>query len=77
MRKFVVSFASVLFILSFTFALASPPANTLLQFTSGGHVIGFTPNKVYIAGMGHALTEEFINPNTVTPKAPLLPYGHL
>ena len=69
MRKFVVSFASVLFILSFTFVLASPPANSLLQFTSGGHVIGFTPNKVYMAGMGHALTEEFINPNTVTPKS--------
>ncbi len=30
--------------------------------------MGFTQNKVYIAGMGHALTEEFINPNTVTPK---------
>ena len=68
MRKFVISFASVLFILSFTFALAAPPANTLLQFTSGGHVLGFAPNKAYMAGMGHALTEEFINPNMVTPK---------
>ena len=73
MRKIVVSLVSVLFILLSTFAFATipdfaPPANALLQFTSGGHVLGFSPNKVYMAGMGHALTEEFINSNTVIPK---------
>jgi Beta-propeller repeat len=74
MRKFVIIFALVLCALVSTFAFAAmpgnvaPPANALLQFTSGGHVVGFTQNKVYIAGMGNALTEEFINPNTVTPK---------
>ena len=74
MRKFVIIFVSVLFALVSTFAFAAmpgkaaPPANALLQFTSSGHILGFAQNKVYIAGMGNALTEEFINPNTVTPK---------
>ena len=74
MRKFFVSFAAVLstFIFAVTPGKASQPVNTLLQFTSGGHVMGFTQNKVYIAGMGHALTEEFIKANTVIPK-PLSP----
>jgi len=47
---------------------SSPPAKTLLQFTSGGHVMDFSPKKVYILGMVRALAEEFINPNTVTLK---------
>ena len=68
MKRFIAIVVSVLCVVVSTFALASPPVNTLLQFTSGGHVMGFAPNKVYIAGMGHALTEEFINPNMVTPK---------
>ena len=74
MKKLIVTFVSVLFVLVSTFSFAAmpdkaaPPANTLLQFTSGGHVMGFAPNKVYIAGIGHALTEKFINPNTVTPR---------
>ena len=64
MKKGIISFVSVLFILASTFAFpamqaeASPPDNTLLQFTSGGHVLGFTPNRVYMAGMGHALTDD-------------------
>jgi len=74
MRKIVVGFVSIILVLLSVSVFAAmpgkeaPPANTLLQFTSGGHVMGFTPNKVYIAGMGHALTEEFINSNIVTPK---------
>ena len=68
MRRFITIFVSVLCVLVSTFVFAAMPTNTLLQFTSGGHVLGFTPNTVYIAGMGHALTEEFINPNRVTPK---------
>ena len=68
MRRFVIIVVSVLCVLVSTCTFAALPANNLPQFTSGGHVVGFTPNKVYMAGMGHALTEEFINPNTVTPK---------
>lgn len=74
MKKIIVSLVSVLFILVSAFAFAAmpgkeaPPPNNLLQFNSGGHVLGFAPNKVYLAGMGHALTEEFINSNTVTPR---------
>jgi len=68
MRRFIIIFVSVLCVLVSTSAFAALPANTLPQFTSGGHVVGFTPNTVYIAGMGHALTEEFINPNRLTPK---------
>jgi hypothetical protein len=68
MRRFIIIFVSVLFVLVSTCVFAATPANTLPQFTTGGHVLGFTPNTVFIAGMGHALTEEFINPNRVTPN---------
>jgi len=82
MRKIIISFIAMLLALYGTVAFGSYPmkeevpaplsqgrADTLLQFTSGGHVLGFTPNRVYMAGMGHALTEEFIGANTVTPKS--------
>ncbi|NMC95458.1 MAG: hypothetical protein GYA68_13205, partial [Syntrophorhabdus sp.] len=82
MRKIIISFIAMLLALYGTVASGSYPmkeevpaplsqgrADTLLQFTSGGHVLGFTPNRVYMAGMGHALTEEFIGANTVTPKS--------
>jgi hypothetical protein len=34
--------------------------SSLLQYTSSGHILGFNPNKVYLAGLDHALTVEFI-----------------
>jgi hypothetical protein len=43
--------------------------NNLLQFTAGGHVLGFGNNAVYLAGMDHALKVEFAGGNTVQPVA--------
>jgi CSLREA domain-containing protein len=65
---------SVLFVIAFMLALVGPahaaPAPlaqsakagtpSLLQFTAGGHVLGFAPGKVYLAGLDHALTVEFV-----------------
>jgi hypothetical protein len=44
-------------------------ANDLLQFTAGGHVLGFGNNAVYLAGLDHALTVKFAGGNTVQPVA--------
>ncbi len=41
--------------------------NDLLQFRSGGLVLGFRPDRVYMAGMGYLLTEEFVGTNGVRP----------
>jgi len=51
-------------------APSAPPAsraNPLLQFTSGGHVIGFAPTQIYLAGLDHALRIEFVGAAEVTP----------
>lgn len=39
----------------------------LLQFRSSGHVIGFTPQRMYIVGMGYSLIEKFAGTTGVTP----------
>ena len=39
----------------------------LVQFTSGGHVLGFNSDSVYITSGSHALREEFIGANRVIP----------
>jgi len=49
-------------------AAPADPAE-LLQFTSGGHVLGFEPNGVYLATGGHMLREEFAGTQGVTPIA--------
>ncbi len=41
----------------------------LLQFTVGGHVIGFAPTQVVIAALDHALRVEFVGTAGVTPVA--------
>ena len=41
----------------------------LLQFRSGGHVLGFKPDRVYITGMGFALIEEFVGTGGCRPIA--------
>ncbi len=46
---------------------ASP--NSLLQFTSGGHVLGFGGSSVYMAGLDHALRLEFAGGWQVQPAA--------
>jgi hypothetical protein len=39
----------------------------LMQFTAGGHVLGFAAGKVYMVGLGYALIEEFVGAQRVTP----------
>ena len=51
---------------------AAPPAEVdpaeLLQFTSGGHILGFAPDGVYAATGSHAYRVEFVDA-AVTPVA--------
>lgn len=46
-----------------------PNDNTLLQFTSAGHVLGFNQQAVYLAGLDHALRVEFAGGHPVQPTA--------
>lgn len=39
----------------------------LLQFKAGSHILGFTPEKMYLVGMGYVLIEEFEEANKVAP----------
>ncbi len=41
----------------------------LLQFTSGGHALGFTSQGMYAATGSHALHVDFVNANHVQPQA--------
>ena len=41
----------------------------LLQFTSAGHVLGFTDNSVIVASASHMLKIDFLNSRAVTPEA--------
>jgi len=43
--------------------------NTLLQFTSAGHVLGFSTDGVMIASGDHMLKTEFIGSRAVAPQA--------
>jgi hypothetical protein len=42
-------------------------SNTL-QFTAGGHVLGFQPTKAYLASLDHALSVEFLGTKGVMPE---------
>ena len=44
-------------------------ASNMLQFKAGGHVLGFQPNKAYLAGLDHALSIEFLGTPGVMPTA--------
>jgi hypothetical protein len=44
-------------------------ADSLMQFTAGRHVLGFMPNKVYLASLDHALSVEFLGTKGVIPKS--------
>ena len=51
-------------------SLSGPGATgNMLQFKSGGHVLGFQPNKAYLAGLDHALSIEFLGTPGVMPTA--------
>src|SRR5690349_4702874 len=45
----------------------------LLQFTSRGHILGFSSHGVYVAGGSHALHVEFVNPRETTPVSDAAP----
>ncbi len=44
-------------------------ADGLLQFTSGGHALGFSAQGMYAATGSHALHVDFVNANHVKPQA--------
>ncbi len=44
-------------------------ATSMLQFKAGGHVLGFQPNKVFLAALDHALSIEFLGTKGVTPRS--------
>ena len=44
-------------------------SSKLLQFTSAGHVLGFTDNSVIVASASHMLKINFLNSRAVTPEA--------
>lgn len=44
-------------------------AQSLLQFTSSGHILGFTSNGMYAAAGSHALHVDFVNANSVQPQS--------
>src|SRR3990172_9329001 len=43
------------------------PENTLLQFTTGGHILGFKPDRAYFASLDHTIIEEFVGTKGVMP----------
>ena len=47
----------------------SGAAGDMLQFKAGGHVLGFQPNKAYLAGLDHVLSVEFLVTPGVMPTA--------
>jgi hypothetical protein len=51
------------------FASGANGEKALLQFTAGGHVLGFSPDGVMIASGDHMLKTEFIGSNAVSPQA--------
>jgi hypothetical protein len=72
----VISTAFALLLLGFsdvsaterTTANITKPDTDLLQFTAGNHILGFVPDKAYLASMDHALTVQFIGAKGVLPK---------
>ena len=45
------------------------PESDLLQFTSAGHVLGFTNEGVMLASADHVLRTDFLNANPVSPQS--------
>ena len=70
---------SLLFV-SIAFALTAfgrdvPVPNDILQFTSGGHIVGFAADAVYVASNSHALRVQFINARATRPASAAAPSG--
>jgi hypothetical protein len=76
-RAFSIVFALALMLAQVTPASAAPsvPAKaaqtnksaTLLQYSAGGHILGFDIGKVYLAVLDHALTVEFVGGDKIRP----------
>lgn len=49
--------------------VSQAPGDTLLQFTSAGHVAGFDKTGIYLAGLDHTLRVEFAGGHMVQPVA--------
>ena len=49
------------------------PADGLVQFTSGGHILGFQAGGVYIVSPAHALHVTFLGANNVPPATAAAP----
>ena len=43
-------------------------AQKYLQYQAGGHVLGFGPGQIYLAGLDHALRVEFARGNNIAPS---------
>ena len=76
-KQFMLYFCLALLVLP-VFAPALPaqaagsdtgPADNLLQFISGGHALGFSPEGVFAVTGSHALKVEFVNGNGTKPSA--------
>ena len=50
-------------------AAKPPQARALMQFRSGGHVLGFTREGVLVAGRDHLLKVSFAGAQAATPEA--------
>ena len=46
---------------------AKAPDDSGLQFRSGGHILGFMPDRIYVVGIGYALIGEFVGARKVAP----------
>ena len=51
------------------FGSAPVQENDLMQFTAGGHVLGFRPDRVYVAGGDHLLSITFAGAQRVKAVA--------
>ena len=53
-----------------------PPApGDILQFASGGHVLGFSADAIYVASGSQALRVQFVDPRATNPVSTVLPGG--
>jgi hypothetical protein len=67
----ITALVMVLGMVSFTSPQATQAAapGDLLQFQSGGHVVGFAPDKMVLSNGTYALRVEFVDANAVAPQA--------
>ena len=50
-------------------AILENAESDLLQFTSGGHVLGFNSEGVMLASADHVLKTDFLNAHAVSPQS--------